>query len=254
MHLLARTATSTLCALTVLSLAACGTDIPSPKESSAKGSSAKGSEPFADLSGPEVANKAVTATKKVKSLKIAVDTTADGGRISAHLSGNTAGDCTGTMAIGPTGTMEIRKTGDTVYTQFDEAMLREQSKGEPAEDIQAAVDMLAGHWLQSKASDPDNKEMLELCDLKSLLQDFETNDNAAKKSGSTTVDGRPALRLTEKDSEGTYTILVATEGEPYILKVDSTDGGDPMTMTLSEFDKPVVVQRPAAKDILDPES
>ncbi|MFD8691212.1 hypothetical protein [Streptomyces sp. NPDC059651] len=247
MRLLARTAVNTLCAFTVLGLAACGTDTPAPKDSAPKESA-----PFADLSGPEVANKAVTATKKVKSLKIDVDTTADGSRVSAHLSSNTAGDCTGTMAIGPVGAMEIRRTGDTVYTKFDEAMLREQSKGEPAEDIDAAVDMLAGHWLKSKASDPDNKEMLELCDLSSLLKDFEANDTGAKKSGRTTVDGHPALRLTEKDSEGTYTILVSTEGAPYILKVDSKGGDDPMSMTLSEFDKPVVVSKPAVKDIVDP--
>ncbi|MEV6163072.1 hypothetical protein AB0L71_14295 [Streptomyces sp. NPDC052052] len=245
MRLLARTAVNTFCALTVLGLAACGTDT-SP-------SSPKATGPFAGLSGSEVANKAIKATKKVKSLKIAVDMTSDGDRISARLSTNTSGDCTGTMAIGPAGSMEIRRTGDTVYTKFDEAMLREQSKGEPAADIDAAVDALAGRWMKSKASDPDNKDMLELCDLNALLEEFEANDNAAKKSGESTVDGRPALRLTEKDSEGTYTILVATEGEPYILKVDAKGTEDPMTMTLSEFDKPVVVKKPAAKDIIDPD-
>ncbi|MFJ9681141.1 hypothetical protein ACIRP2_24270 [Streptomyces sp. NPDC101194] len=243
MRLLARTTVNTLCALTLLGLAACGTDA-SPAEATG---------PFADMSGPEVANKALKTTKKAKSMKIAVDMKTADGPISAHFAMSTSGACTGTMSMGPAGSMEIRKTGDTLYTKFDEAMLREQSKGEPAADVDAAVDLLAGHWMKSKASDADNKDMLEFCDLGALLKDFETNDNAARKSGETTIDGRRALRLTEKDSEGTYTMLVATEGAPYVLKVDSKGGKEPMTMRLSDFDEPVVVKEPAAKDIVDPD-
>lgn len=242
MRLLARTAVNTLCALTLLSLAACGTD----------DSPSKAAGPFADLSGPEVVNKAIKATKKAKSMNITVETKTEDGPVTAHLTAALPGDCAGTMSIGPAGTMEIRKTGGTVYTKFDEALLREQSKGEPAADVDAAVKMLAGRWMKSKASDPDSKDMLELCDLATMFKDFEANDNAAEKSGETTVDGRRALRLVEKDDEGTYTMAVATEGEPYILGVD-IKGKDPVKMTLSDFDKPVEVKAPDAKDIVDPE-
>ncbi|MFJ1548362.1 hypothetical protein [Streptomyces sp. NPDC088246] len=249
MRLLARTAANTLCALTVLGLAACGTDTSPTKTTGPS----KSVGPFADMSGPEVANKALKTTKKAKSMKIAVDMKTTDGPVSAHIAMSTSGNCTGTVSIGPAGTMEILRTGDTIYTKFDEAMLREQSKGEPAADVDAAVDLLVGHWMKSKASDPDTKDMLGFCDLGSLLKDFETNDNAARKDGETTVDGQRALRLTEKDSEGTYTMLVATEGDPYMLKVDSKGGKEPMTMTLSDFNKPVVVKEPAAKDIVDPD-
>ncbi|MFF8913811.1 hypothetical protein ACF08M_10900 [Streptomyces sp. NPDC015032] len=241
MRLLARTTVNTLCALTLLGLAACGTDA-SPAEATG---------PFADMSGPEVANKALKTTKKAKSMKIAVDMKTTDGPVSAHFAMSTSGACTGRMSMGSAGSMEIRRTGDTLYTKLDAAMLREQSKGEPAADVDAAVDLLAGHWMKSKASDADNKDMLEFCDLDTLLKDFETNDNAARKSGETTIDGQRALRLTEKDSEGTYTMLVATEGAPYVLKVDAKGGKEPMTMRLSEFDEPVVVKEPAAKDIVD---
>ncbi|MFF9349566.1 hypothetical protein [Streptomyces sp. NPDC014734] len=243
MRLLARTTVNAVCALSLLGLAACGTGTSS---------SSKPAGPFAGMSGPEIANKAVETTKKAKSMTVVVDTTTDEGKVSAHLSTAASGDCAGTMAIGPAGTMEIRKVGATVYTKFDEALLREQSKGEPAEDVDAAVEMLAGHWMKSKASDPDSKDMLELCDLGTLLKDFEANDNAAEKGGETTADGRPALRLTEKDGKDTYTMLVATGGEPYILQVDAK-GKEPMTMKLSDFDKPVVVEAPAVKDIVDPD-
>ena len=238
MRLLARTTVNTLGALALLSLAACG--------------SSKADGPFADMSGPDVVNKAITTTKKAKSMNIAVETKSDEGKVSAHLTAALSGDCMGTMSIGPSGSMEIRKTGNTVYTKFDEELLREQSKGQPSADVDAAVKMLAGRWMKSTASDPDSKDMLELCNLATMFKDFEANDNAAKKAGETTVDGKPALRLTEKDSEGTYTMMVATEGKPYILQVDVKNDKEPTKMTLSDFDKPVVVKAPPAKDIIDP--
>ncbi|MFI9627143.1 hypothetical protein [Streptomyces sp. NPDC052042] len=249
MRLLARATVPALCALTLVSLAACGTDTSSPKVTEA---SSKAPAPFADMSGPEVVNKALETTKKAKSMNITVDTKTDEGAVSARLTAAAPGDCMGTISIGPAGSMEIRKTGGTVYTKFDEALLREQSKGEPAADVDAAVELLAGRWMKSGVSDPDSKEMLALCDLATMFKEIEANDNVAKKDGETTVDGKRALRLVEKDDEGTYTMLVAAEGEPYILQVDVENAEEPTKMTLSDFDKPVEVKAPDAKDIVDP--
>lgn len=145
----------------------------------------------------------------------------------------------------------VRKTGDTVYTKLDEALLREQSKGEPKADVDAAVELIAGRWMESKASDPDTEDSIEFCDLKGLLKEFEAGDNAARKKGPTKVAGKPALRLTEKEGAETFTIDVSAEGAPYILRVASRGGEEPMTMNLSEFDVPVVAEKPAAKDIVD---
>ncbi|MFH9608079.1 hypothetical protein [Streptomyces sp. NPDC017448] len=239
MRLATRISVNTLCALALVGLAACGTD--SPKETG----------PFAGQSGPEVANKALKATNGVKSLRIGVDMTTPDGRVQADFASSLGGDCTGTMTVGGQGSMEIVKTGGTVYTKFDEAMLRAQMKGEPKAEADAAVEMLAGNWLESKASDPDTAEAIEFCDLKALLKEFEANDNAAEKKGPSTVAGKPSLRLTEKDGKETYTFDVAAKGDPYILRVTSRGGEEPMTMHFSDFDAPVVAKKPAAKDIVD---
>ncbi|MGW4839296.1 hypothetical protein [Streptomyces globisporus] len=37
----------------------------------------------------------------------------------------------------------------------------------------------------------------------------------------------------------------------YILRLTSRGGEEPMTMNLSDFDVPVVAEKPAAKDIVD---
>ncbi|MFJ9323463.1 hypothetical protein [Streptomyces globisporus] len=239
MRLVTRISVNTLCALALAGLAACGMN--SPKETG----------PFAGQSGPEVVNKALDRTNGVKSLRIGLDMTTADGRIKADFASSLGGDCTGTMSMGGEGRMDIVKTGDTVYTKFDEALLREQAEGEPKEDVDAAVELLAGRWTESKASDPDTKDSIEFCDLKGLLKEFEANDNAAEKKGPTKVAGTPALRLTEKEGKETYTIDVAAEGAPYILRVTSRGGEEPMTMNLSDFDVPVVAEKPAAKDIVD---
>ncbi|GAB2941672.1 hypothetical protein [Streptomyces sundarbansensis] len=239
MRLVTRISVNTLCALTLAGLAACGTD--SPKETG----------PFAGQSGPEVVNKAFDQTNGVKSLRIGVDMTTPEGRIKADFASSLGGDCTGTMSMGGEGVMDVVKTGDTVYTRFDEALLREQAEGEPEEDVDAAVELLAGRWTESKASDPDTEDSIEFCDLKGLLEEFEASDNAAQKEGPTKVAGKPALRLTEKEGKETYTIDVAAEGDPYILRITSRGGEEPMTMNLSDFDAPVVAEKPAAKDIVD---
>ncbi|MDQ0984928.1 hypothetical protein [Streptomyces sp. V2I9] len=239
MRLVTRISVNTLCALALVGLAACGTD--SPKETG----------PFAGQSGPEVANKALTATNGVKSLRIALDMTTPDGRVKADFASSLGGDCTGTMALDGQGAMEVVKTGGTVYTKFDEAMLRSEMTDEPKAEVDAAVEMLAGKWMESKASDPDTAEATEFCDLKALLEEFEANDNAAEKKGPSKVAGKPALRLTEKDGKETFTFDVATEGSPYLLRVTSRGGKEPMTMNLSDFDVPVVAEKPAAKDIVD---
>ncbi|PCG82855.1 hypothetical protein CIB93_27610 [Streptomyces sp. WZ.A104] len=240
MRLITRISVNTVCALSLFGLAACGA-----------GSGPEETGPFANQSGPEVANKALTATSKVKSLRIGLDMTTSDGRIKADFATSLGGDCTGTMSMGGTGTMEVIRTGDRVYTKLDEALLREQGKGEPKADIDAAVKLIAGRWMESKASDPDAEEATEFCDLKAILKEFEATDNAARKVGPSEVTGKPALRLTEKDGKETFTFDVAAEGEPYLLRVTSKGGEEPMTMNLSDFDVPVVAKKPAAKDMVD---
>lgn len=113
------------------------------------------------------------------------------------------------------------------------------------------IKMMKGRWVKTDVSDPEAKDSLELCDLGSLLSELEANDTAARRAGETTVNGRKALKLTESDGEATYTAYVATEGEPYLLKVEQVGGEEPGTMTFSEYNKPVAAKKPAAKDILD---
>ncbi|GAB2327451.1 hypothetical protein STREPTOSP366_26400 [Streptomyces variabilis] len=66
----------------------------------------------------------------------------------------------------------------------------------------------------------------------------------ATRGKATTLDGTEALTLTEQDGEDRYTFYVATEGEPYLLRLESTSAADPGSVTFTDFGKPVPAEKP----------
>ena len=229
-----------------VTLTACGTGGP--------GGSAgdKPKAPFADLSGPQIANKAMKATRGASSLTVKGDAAdGDGGQISLDVALDKRGECTGSMGMAGEGKVDLIKTGSTVYLKSDEAFLRAQSEGESKADTDTVVKMLAGRWMKSKADSPDVKDMADFCDLDSMLADFKSNDTIARKGKATTVDGTPAFTLTETDGKDEYTLYVATEGKPYVLKLVTKSAKEPGTLTFTGYDKPVNATAPADKDVVD---
>lgn len=245
-----------LCAALTAGAAACG-----PSSTTGTGTTGTGSGtaspaapagPFGDLTGALIADKAMAATRDARSLTMDISLTTADGPIKAYVSADTAGKCSGTMTVGTAGTAElIKPDATTAYIRFDEAFLREESKGESPEVQAAVLKELKGRWTKMAVSDPDARDMVELCDLKRLLSTFEGGSGAVK-GRETTVGGRKALTLTEKDGAETYTLHVATEGTPHLLRIATTGGEEPMTVTFSGYGKPVTARVPAAKDVVDP--
>ncbi|NBM20995.1 hypothetical protein [Streptomyces sp. GC420] len=257
-----RGALATLCTVAVLGLSACtelsiGTGAKKtggPSASRAAGddtASPAAEEPFADLSGPEVVNRAITATKGASSLSLDLDLASADGPMKARFDTSRAGQCKGGMNMGGSGTVDVIKTNQDVYMRYDETFLREQAAGDSTEETDAVVDMLAGRWVRTDADEPDAQEALEVCDLDKLLAGFEEGDNLARKGEVTEIRGREALTLTETDGAETYTVYVATEGEPYILKIVQEGGEEPGTIEFSQFNDPVRAEPPADEDIVD---
>ncbi|MER7107860.1 hypothetical protein [Streptomyces sp. NPDC000229] len=238
-----RPAVAALCAAAALGLTACG-----PFGSSG---GVEETGPFAGLSGPQIANKAIKATKTADSLTLDANLKTSEGQMKAFMALDTKGQCAGTITMGSTGTMELIKSGKLAYMRFDEAFLRDQNKGGSPEETEAVLKMLKGRWVQSDATDPEFKDGLEMCELDTMLSEFETGINFAKRGEETTVNGKKALTLTENDGDATYKIYVATEGEPYLLKIEQKGGEEPGTMSFKDYNKPVPAKKPAVKDILD---
>ncbi|WP_030690318.1 hypothetical protein [Streptomyces globisporus] len=235
--------TALLCAAFALGATACG---PSSED-------AKPAGPFGELSGSQIVDKAFAATKGAKALSVDIDEREAAEPIEAYLSLDAQGRCTGTLTTGTTSTVElIRPDHRNVYLRFDEASLREQVEGEDPETQEAMLKELRGRWVKGSASDPDNKDLLELCDLKQLLGGFEQGASGIVKGAETAVGGKKALALTEPGDGGeSSTVYVATEGTPYVLRIVTKGGEDPGTITFSKYGKPVGAKAPAAKDVVE---
>ncbi|GAA3394824.1 hypothetical protein [Streptomyces roseoviridis] len=235
-----------LCAVVALGATACGPF---------SGDDPKATGPFGDLTGPRIVDKAVAETKTATSLTMDISLKTTEGPLKAYVSTDLQGKCAGTMTVDTTGTAELLRPADkAVYLRFDEAFLKEQAKGEPEEVQQALLKELKDRWVKTDAEDPDAKDMLELCDLKALLADFEQTTAGTVRGEETTVGGRKALTLTQTLKDEKTTFYVATEGKPHLLKVVTTGGEEPGTITFSDYDKPVVAQTPQKKDIVDEKS
>ncbi|MFE0176519.1 hypothetical protein ACFWZ2_29800 [Streptomyces sp. NPDC059002] len=243
-----RTAIAAVCLATAatVGLTACGTET---KKDGA--TAAKPKEPFAGMSGGDIAEKAIKATTGAASLRIKGEVADDSsGPLRMDLALDTKGTCTGTMGTAKEGSIELIIPGDVAYMKYDEKFLRAQSKGEPAADVQASIDMMADRWLKTKVTSTDAKEIAGFCDLDALLSEFKDTGSTARRGGTTTVDGTPAIKLTENDGGDKYTIYVATKGKPYLLKVDKATTGKPEGLVFTDYDKPVKATAPTG-DVLD---
>ncbi|WP_330282548.1 hypothetical protein [Streptomyces sp. NBC_00588] len=230
-------------------------------KASATAAASKPKDPFAGLSADEIGDRAMKATTEASSLRMkgTIQDDASDGTIRIDMALDKKNECAGTLGMGAQGKADLIKTGDTVYMKYDEAFLREQSKGEAKADVDAAVDMLAGKWTKMSAKGSDAKDIASFCDLDTVLGGAEdvgsggssgsAEDPTATRAGTAKVDGREAAVLKVKDGKERYTLYVATEGKPYLLRLDST-AKDPGSITFGDFDEPVPAQKPAGK-ILD---
>ncbi|WP_225838003.1 hypothetical protein [Streptomyces sp. NK08204] len=239
-----RTALAALClaAATAAGLTGC---LPGQDKADSK---PKG--PFPGLSGAEIADRAMKATTGASSLRMKGEVADDEskGTIRLDMALDKKGECAGTMGMGGQGKADLIKTGNTVYMKYDEAFLRAQSEGESRADTDAAVSLLAGKWAKMAVKGQDAKDIAGFCDLDSVLGGAGDADSDATRGKNTTVDGVPAIVLHEKEGKDRYTLYVATEGRPYLLKVDSSAGAEePVHLSFSDFEKPVPARKPAGK-------
>ncbi|WUR80749.1 hypothetical protein OG967_18890 [Streptomyces phaeochromogenes] len=236
-----RTALAALCiaATAAVSLTGC---LPGEEKADSK---PKG--PFAGQTGGEIADQAVKATSNASSLRMKGDIQDDGSRVGLDMALDRKGECAGTMSANGQGKADLVKTGDTLYMKYDEKFLRAQSDGASKEETDGVVAMLADKWTKMSATGSDAKDIASFCDLDTVLADFQDVNSDATRGKTTTVDGTPAIVLHEKDGKDAYTLYVATEGKPYLLKVVSKSADDPGTVTFGDFDTPVPAEKPTGK-------
>ncbi|WP_406740252.1 hypothetical protein [Streptomyces atratus] len=151
-----------------------------------------------------------------------------------------------TLSMGAAGTMELVRTGGTVRTRSDAAMLRT-----------TATTGLAGHWVRPTTADRHAKPAEHYCDRETFLGLLAPKTGTARKRPAPALDsGTPTLTVTGGTADGKWTADIATDGKPFLLKLNlkpphphgasghDTDHTAPVTVEFSEFDKPFKATKP----------
>ncbi|MFJ5217908.1 hypothetical protein ACIP98_24700 [Streptomyces sp. NPDC088354] len=228
------------CSAAALTIAACG-----PLGS---GKAEPASTALADQPASVIGTKSLAAMKSASTMTVDLDGITDGKPMKYHMAMSDTGDCQGNLTM-EGGNVRMVKSGPSLYMKGDDAFWSSQGA-----DGKAAQEVIGKRWMKTKASGPDSKEFLQACDLKAFLAELdkeEGGDDGGTKGEPVTVDGTPALPITGKDGAETITAYIATQGKPYMLKVVTKGGKEPGTLRFTDFDKPVDIKAPAAKDVVD---
>ncbi len=219
-----------LCVVTGAALAGCSDDAAPPEPSAA-----------------ELLDRANDTMNALAS--VTVEWTHTGNVTGARQTGRMTTDlkdrCVSRMTGTNSGTYEQIRIGDTLYARFDRASLKgpDKESTSPRTARPGKPDL----WLRTPVDKKKADDARTAC-----TREF-ASFGTAVKGGRTKVGDAPAVPLvvTDKaDEGGTYTFYVATEGEPYILKVDYEGPVYRTTTTFSAFDRPLDVRHPADADVL----
>lgn len=204
-----------------------------------------GEDGLASKSADEIKDQTVDAMRAAKSMTLDFTRTADGQEMAMKLSLTKSGECKGTVTTDGANA-EILRVDGTSYMKPD-SKFWELNAGSPeqAQLIEAAV---RGRWVEMSGGEDD---FASFCDLDTVLKDMDEKDDKPEKGDEGEVNGTPTIGLVEKEDGETTTAHVATEGEPYILKMDIEGGDEPGTAEFSEFDEKVAVEAPSDSVSLD---
>ncbi|CAL9296786.1 hypothetical protein [Streptomyces sp. SudanB52_2052] len=200
-----------------------------------------------DLPPNEIVEKAVDATKSADSLRLKGVATSGPDEVRMDLAVSKKGDCKGTISPREGITAEIIKVGDAAYLKGDEAFWKDREV-----DAGEAASLLADQWLKLPAGQEGFGELAEVCDADNLLKDVPDPAGEGLTKGKVhEVDGRPAVPVSGKDGDVTGRMEVATEGEPYILRISETGGDEPVDVRMTDHNKPVDAKAPHPDDVLE---
>ncbi|MEV8434727.1 hypothetical protein [Streptomyces chartreusis] len=181
------------------------------------------------LSAQQIFDKALAATAATPTLRVVVPGAVD-------LTMDQQGNCAGTVAITPGAPFEVLRKKDQVWAKpKDEAAYYASEEGKSF--LKAVPDAKGKYMYGSK----DKSFTLGILSLYCGLDDMGVNPKTVKpttKAGRATVTGQNAVVLKATSDKAAMTMYVATEEEPYILKVLEVKAGKKQEVLLSDFGKP----------------
>lgn len=218
------------------------------------GAVAQADDDIASLGAEQIADRSRDALLQVSSLHLSARGSLDGSgdRMSVDLTLDRAGNCAGGVDMGEDGSVEIVKRADDVWLKPDKAFWETHVPiGGATFDA-----ILDGRYMKAKADDARLLTVTEVCDLDTFRELITDNRDAAErgtltKGRETEVDGAPVIPVTRTQGEERLTVYVATEGEPYPVRITVQGAEEEGTVDFSGFDRPVPAETPAASETVD---
>ena len=219
-------------------VAGCDKSGPDPA-ASASPSAAPSDNGVALLPAGEILSKALAAASSAESFHVKGDLKIDSDTLALDLvvSGrNGKGSITAQGHV-----VELIKVGDDVYFKAGEGFWNLVAGDNPQPAIAA---LLKDRWVKVPA-DEGFAEMVNLFNPDDLL----ASSGAPTKGETTTINGLSAIGLTGSTDDGAGTVYVATQGEPYPLRLEGGPGEGAIDFT--DWNAPVEITAPPAGEVLD---
>ncbi|KAB2589346.1 hypothetical protein [Streptomyces arboris] len=218
------------------------------------GAAAQADDDIASLTAEQIADRSRDALLGVSSLHLSArgDLDGSGEQMSVDLTLDREGNCAGGVDMGEDGSVEIVKRADDVWLKPDKAFW-ETHVPIGGSTFDAILD---GRYMKAKADDPRLLTVTEVCDLDTFRELITDNPDATErgtltKGRETEVNGAPVIPVTRTQGTERLTVDVATEGEPYPVRITVRGADEEGTVSFSGFDRPVPAQTPAASETVD---
>ena len=206
---------------------------------SASPSTAPSDNGVALLPASEILSKALAAASSAQSVHIKGDITVDSDKISLDV---TVSGENGKGSITAEGqTVELIRVNNDVYMKAGEGFWN-MVAGDDRSPAIASV--LKDRWVKVPA-DEGFAELANLFNPDRLLP----SAGPATKGQTKTINGISAIGLTDSVDTGEGVIYVATQGEPYPLRLEGPAGEGAIDFT--DWNAPVEITAPPAGDVLD---
>jgi hypothetical protein len=202
--------------------------------------------PLAGLTADQIVQKALKDLAAASSVRITGQLPTQEGNVAIDITDVAPASCQGTIALASTGasgspTAAITKVDGTAYVKLNQSYLKNLHvpAGESAE--------LNGKYIKSSSSSTI-ADLSHLCVLSTLVSAFTQGDTGFAKAGTVTVEGQPALALTQPNATDGGTVYVSDAAIPVILSLQET-GGQLAFLDFTNFNAPVTITAPPAADI-----
>ena len=203
--------------------------------------------PLAGLTADQIVQKALKDLAAASSVRITGQVPSQEGNVAIDLTDVAPASCQGTIALASTGASgspvaAITKVDGTAYVKLNQSYLKRFHV--PAWE---SAD-LNGKYIKSTSSSAI-ADLSHLCVLSTLVNAFtQGGDTGFAKAGTVTVEGQPALALTQPNATDGATVYVSDAAIPVILSLQET-GGQLAFLDFTNFNAPVTITAPPAADI-----